>query len=82
MVAWTRLIQCARTGAGTARPGLERNDSHTQWGQAYVFSPSRRWSSRFSVSSQIARRRNKLKLELQRRSGHSLNRYGQVAPPL
>jgi len=30
------------------------------------FSPFRRWSSRFSVSSQIVRRRNKLKLELQR----------------
>jgi len=34
MVAWTRLIQCARTGAGTARPSLERNDSDAQWGQA------------------------------------------------
>ena len=41
----------------------------------YVFSPSRRWSSRFSVPSQIVRRRNKLKLELQRSSGHPLNSY-------
>jgi len=41
----------------------------------YVFSLSRPWSSRFSVSSQIVRRRNKLKLELQRSSGHPLNRY-------
>ena len=41
----------------------------------YAFSSSRRWSSRFSVSGQIGRRRNKLKLELQRRSGHTLNWY-------
>jgi len=40
----------------------------------YVSSPSRRWSSRFSVSGQIVRRRNKLKLELQRSSGHPLKR--------
>jgi len=31
------------------------------------------------VSGQIERRRNKLKLELQRRSGYPLNRYSAVA---